>query len=123
MTVTSSSPESGEQLAEPILDLEQSLDAMAQDLLAEEIPEEVPSADDGNRIPSRSNEDVGFTIDDFAAGITGSGKSGASSELLPQAINTATLKALSPVNRIARSPRIGCPHSVIASKKPVHWYD
>ena len=66
MTVTSPSPDSGEQLAEPILDLEQSLDAMAQDLLAEEIPEEVPSADDGNRIPSRSNEDVGFTIDDFA---------------------------------------------------------
>jgi len=65
----------------------------------------------------------GGTIGDFAAGITGSGKSGASSELLPQAIRTATLKTLSPVNRIARNPRIGSLHFVIGSKKPLHWYD
>ena len=49
-----------------LLDVEQSLDAMAQDL-ADDIPEEVPTADDGNRAPSSNNEDVGFTIDEFAA--------------------------------------------------------
>ena len=49
-----------------LLDVEQSLDAMAQDL-ADDIPEEVPTADDGDRTPSANNEDVGFTIDEFAA--------------------------------------------------------
>jgi hypothetical protein len=45
----------------------------------------------------------GGTIGDFAAGITGTEKSGGSPELLLQAINTAAPKALRPVNRIARN--------------------
>ena len=62
---TTATPAEAEQET-GLLDVEQSLDAMAQDL-ADDIPEEVPTADDGNRAPSSNNEDVGFTIDEFAA--------------------------------------------------------
>ena len=62
MTVTPSSSESSAaeqpelestatEQSENLLDVEQSLDAMAQDL-ADDIPEEVPSADDGQRTPA-----------------------------------------------------------------------
>lgn len=64
MTTT---PLSTEALAaDSMLDLEQSLDAMAHDL-ADDIPEEVPSAEDGIRVASRSGDDVGFTLEDFTA--------------------------------------------------------
>ncbi len=77
MTVTPSSSESSAaeqpelestatEQSENLLDVEQSLDAMAQDL-ADDIPEEVPSADDGQRTPSANNEDVGFTLEDFTS--------------------------------------------------------
>jgi hypothetical protein len=48
----------------------------------------------------------GGTIGDFAAGITGTEKSGASPELLLQAINTAALNALKPATRTTRIPSI-----------------
>ena len=35
--------------------------------MADDIPEEVPSADDGQRTPSANNEDVGFTLEDFTS--------------------------------------------------------
>ena len=60
-----SSTEATEQDGE-LLNVDQSLDAMAHDL-ADDIPEEVPTADDGKRIPSVNSEDVGFTLDEFAA--------------------------------------------------------
>ncbi|MBJ7364210.1 MAG: 30S ribosomal protein S1 [Synechococcus sp. SupBloom_Metag_053] len=64
MTTT---PLSTEALAaDSMLDLEQSLDAMAHDL-ADDIPEEVPSAEDGIRVASRSGDDVGFTLEEFTA--------------------------------------------------------
>jgi hypothetical protein len=81
MTVTPSSSESSAveqpelestttEQAENLLDVEQSLDAMAQDM-ADDIPEEVPSADDGDRTPSANNEDVGWrTSHPFSASTT-----------------------------------------------------
>lgn len=64
MTTT---PLSTEALAaDSMLDLEQSLDAMAHDL-ADDIPDEVPSAEDGIRVASRSGDDVGFTLEEFTA--------------------------------------------------------
>ena len=65
LSATTAAPAEAEQDSS-LLDVEQSLDAMAQDL-ADDIPEEVPTADDGDRTPSANNEDVGFTIDEFAA--------------------------------------------------------
>jgi hypothetical protein len=72
MTVTPSSSESSPaeqadlestttEQTENLLDVEQSLDAMAQDL-ADDIPEEVPSADDGQRAPSANNEALLYVL-------------------------------------------------------------